>query len=142
MNTFTYKEIKNKKTFLSRVRDSLMQNTGPVTINVDILKDGWKVSCVKNWTIGQVEYIIKMLNKHSNHNSFILEEEEYINYNSFKKTHMCDSKNREIMMEEECAPTYTEVIMRESTIGINIFAKCHVCGQEKCIMSRNRINSI
>lgn len=53
----------------------------------------------------------------------------------------CNPEAREIMMEEEAAPAYTDIVLHMSTIGMCPSAKCHVCGTSKSIACQERLDS-
>jgi hypothetical protein len=73
---------------------------------------------------------------------FKMDDEEYNNYINFRKLHgLCKPEVRGAMIEEDCAPTMASIIMRDSSIGVNIAAKCHVCGVESSINSDERNDS-
>ena len=72
---------------------------------------------------------------------FAVDEEEVANYYDFKKHHICNSEKRLAMWEEDCTPVFTELCLVESTIGINVIAKCRVCGTTEVLNSKHRNDS-
>lgn len=70
-----------------------------------------------------------------------LQEEEVALYNKFIKIHKCNPKNVGAMIEEDCAPTMSEIILNMSSIGMYPTVKCLACGTIQSIASEERINS-
>lgn len=67
--------------------------------------------------------------------------EEIELFRRFQETHRkCNPKDREVMMEEDMAPTYHEVILGMSTIGMSPWAKCRVCGKTESIACNRRLD--
>ena len=61
---FSYEEFEEPKGFWTKVCGALMIKNEPVRICANILKNGEKISWVKRWNEKQVQYAVRMLNKH------------------------------------------------------------------------------
>jgi hypothetical protein len=74
--------------------------------------------------------------------SFILYPEELEMFKQFKKDHAddCDPRKREAMIEEDCSPVLYSIILGEGGIGVNVLAKCEVCGKLQAIMCAERLD--
>jgi len=77
------------------------------------------------------------------YNEYGLMNREVSYLKKFREAHSsCDPSAREEMIEEDCAPTLCEVILRMTSIGMVPSARCLVCGAEESIACADRLDSL
>ena len=75
--------------------------------------------------------------------SYGLMKDEIELYKKFCQKHTaCGPEKASAMMEEDCAPVYSTILLPMSTIGMAPVAQCGVCGAVESIACKKRLDKL